>query len=65
REDVAALATWADALKVDTVVCTAKDLVKLRLDRLGGSQLWALAIELAITHGREQLEARLEDLLPQ
>lgn len=65
REDVEGLAIWTDALNVDTVVCTAKDLVKLRLDRLGGSQLSALAIELAITHGREQLEARLEELLPQ
>ena len=64
REDVAALATWAESLDIEAVVCTAKDLVKLRLERIGNRPLWALAIELEITHGRVDLESRLDRLLP-
>lgn len=64
RADVEQLAAWVNALQVDTVVCTGKDLVKLRLDHLGNAALWALAIELDVTHGRDELEARLAQFVP-
>jgi tetraacyldisaccharide 4'-kinase len=59
REDVESLAQWVHSLSVDAVICTAKDLVKLRLDQIGGLPLWALAIELEILRGHEELEVRL------
>lgn len=64
REDVARLEQWVELLGVEIVVCTAKDLVKLRLNRIAGRPLWALAIEVEITSGREELERKLEPLLP-
>ena len=64
RDDVRSLAEWADSLDVAAVVCTAKDLVKLRLERTGRRPLWALAIELEIVRGGEAFESRLAELLP-
>ena len=63
--DVQILAEWADLLDVEMMVCTAKDLVKLRLQRIGRRPLWAVAIELKILRGSEEFEARLAALLPQ
>ncbi|HET6879727.1 MAG TPA: tetraacyldisaccharide 4'-kinase [Pirellulales bacterium] len=60
RDDVESLAAWADSHGVEAVVCTAKDLVKLRLDRLGNRPLWALGIALEITRGRNEFETLLE-----
>lgn len=65
RDDVAGLAAWSAALDVAALVCTAKDLVKLRLNDIGGRPLWALAIGLEISAGGDELEARLARLLPQ
>jgi tetraacyldisaccharide 4'-kinase len=65
RDDVAVLAGWVESLDVDAVVCTAKDLVKLRLDRIGDRPLWALGIAVEITRGREDFEALLERFVPQ
>lgn len=62
RENVAELSAWADSLDIAAVVCTAKDLVKLRLDRLGSRPLWAVAIELEMLTVQTELEARLEPL---
>lgn len=64
REDVEQLTEWVESLSVDAVLCTAKDLVKLRLDQIGGHPLWALAIELEILRGRNELEHRLSGSLP-
>lgn len=65
REDIDDLRTWARALPAEAaVVTTQKDLVKIRLDRLGERDLWALRIELAVTSGREALEARLHGAVP-
>jgi tetraacyldisaccharide 4'-kinase len=61
-EDVARLTEWAEGLGVTAVVCTQKDMVKLRVDRLGSIPLWALAIELEITAGEADLVARLVPL---
>lgn len=45
-------------------VTTQKDLVKLRVSRLGNCALWALRIRLEITAGREALEQKLLAVLP-
>lgn len=64
RDDVESLARWVESLDVEAILCTAKDLVKLRLETIGGRPLWALAIELEVTRGREELESRLANFLP-
>ena len=62
-EDIESLCRWADGLPdVCTVVCTHKDLVKLPREQLGAVPLRALAIELEITAGREEFEAKLVTL---
>ncbi len=53
------LAAWLGSLGVAAAVCTRKDLVKLPHDRLGQVPLWALAIELEVVAGRDELEALL------
>ncbi|HWB10885.1 MAG TPA: tetraacyldisaccharide 4'-kinase [Pirellulales bacterium] len=63
REDVESLARWVASLGAEAVVCTGKDLVKLRVDRLGAVPLWALTIELQIIRGQEDFEARLGKVL--
>jgi tetraacyldisaccharide 4'-kinase len=63
RDDVEELAQWAQQLQVDALVCTCKDLVKLGIDQLGSTPLWALSIELELLAGQPQLEARLEQLV--
>lgn len=63
-DDVEALDRWASGLPdVAAVVCTHKDLVKIRRRHLGAVPLWALAIELEITVGRQEFEARLATLV--
>ena len=64
RYDIEALAAWGDRLGADALVCTAKDFVKLRVEQIGRLPLWSLAIELKITSGQNELETRLESLLP-
>jgi len=62
--EVAALSTWAATLDADALVCTHKDLVKLNVDRLAGRPLWALSIELSFLAGQQELENRLQAILP-
>jgi tetraacyldisaccharide 4'-kinase len=64
RNDVESLAAWADTLAVELVVCTAKDLVKLRVERLGRARLCALAVEVEIVAGQREFEDRLTAFLP-
>jgi tetraacyldisaccharide 4'-kinase len=66
KEDIESLRTWARQLPADAVVVTTqKDLVKIQLDRIGGRELWALAIQLQITSGQEAFEAMLrKSVLP-
>lgn len=64
RDDVASLAQWGASLDVEAVVCTAKDLVKLRGAEIGRRPLWALAIALDIPSGCDSLEQRLARLAP-
>jgi tetraacyldisaccharide 4'-kinase len=63
RTDVEDLNTWARQQATDCVVVTTqKDLVKLRLARLGERGLWALRIHLHIDTGREALDQQLQAL---
>ncbi|MEM8669749.1 MAG: tetraacyldisaccharide 4'-kinase [Planctomycetota bacterium] len=61
-ETVRELMQWAGQLESDAelIVCTHKDLVKLRTDRLGRVPLKALQIELQVTDGIEILAAVIE-----
>ena len=63
-ETVEQLRNWVIELgtRVDQVICTHKDLVKLRTDRLGGRPLRALQIELRIVDGESELLSLLEGL---
>jgi tetraacyldisaccharide 4'-kinase len=63
RADVESLTEWAEGLDVAAAVCTQKDLVKLRIDRLGRRPLWALAIGLEFLAGQAELERKLESLV--
>jgi tetraacyldisaccharide 4'-kinase len=61
RVDVDDLRTWARGLSSDChVVVTQKDVVKLRLSRLGDLPLWSLRIRLHVETGADELERLLE-----
>jgi len=63
RADVESLTAWADRADIATVLCTQKDLVKLRTDRLGRHPLRAVRVGLEILSGREALEKKLQTLV--
>jgi tetraacyldisaccharide 4'-kinase len=64
RNDVDELRTWARQQATDCVVVTTqKDLVKLRLNRLGERELWALRIGLHVLSGQDLLDRRLKEAL--
>jgi tetraacyldisaccharide 4'-kinase len=64
RADVADLAAWARQQATDCVlVTTQKDLVKLRLPRLGPCELWALRIRLHVEAGQDALDRQLESVV--
>jgi tetraacyldisaccharide 4'-kinase len=61
--DVEDLRQWARVLPADAVIATTqKDLVKIRLDRLGERELWALRIALHFRAGAEELTRKLETI---
>ena len=64
-QTVSELQNWIRDLgdQVSRVVCTHKDLVKLRTDRLGGRPLSAIMIELTILSGSEALTAALTQVV--
>jgi tetraacyldisaccharide 4'-kinase len=62
--DVADLARWAQEGRADLVLTTQKDLVKLRVERLGSIRLRALRIGLEVLEGAEALDEALAPLLP-
>lgn len=65
RADVEELNSWAGRHATDCVaVTTQKDLVKLRLSRLGERPLWALQVRLHVEAGREALDRKLEEAVP-
>jgi len=58
------LRTWARPPATEgVVVTTQKDLVKLRLTRLGECELWALRIELHLHNGEDALDRKLKEAL--
>jgi tetraacyldisaccharide 4'-kinase len=60
RDDIVELRNWARQLPGDAVVATTqKDLVKIRLDRIGDRELWALQIQLKVAAGKDALEESL------
>lgn len=63
KTDVEQLIAWAEKLDVDAILCTHKDLVKLDIDRLGKTPLWALTIGIRFLAGEETLTVRLAKLL--
>jgi tetraacyldisaccharide 4'-kinase len=65
RADVEELRRWANGLPTGAVVVTTqKDLVKLRLARLGDRSLWCLRIRLRVESGQDVLDERLQSVLP-
>jgi tetraacyldisaccharide 4'-kinase len=65
RADVEDLRRWAETLPDGTnLVTTQKDLVKLRLSRLGDRPLWCVRIRLCVESGQDVLDERLLSVLP-
>jgi tetraacyldisaccharide 4'-kinase len=65
RDDVEDLRRWAGLLPADgVVVTTQKDLVKVRLPRLGDRPLAALRVRLHVGAGRDALHHHLDAILP-
>ena len=62
--DVASLREWARDTGAELVLTTQKDLVKLRVERLGTVPLRALRIGLDVLEGAGPLESALASLLP-
>ncbi|HVX63967.1 MAG TPA: tetraacyldisaccharide 4'-kinase, partial [Pirellulales bacterium] len=62
RTDIESLVAWCEELHAELAVCTAKDLVKLGIERLGRLPLGAVAIELEFVAGQQEFEARLQSL---
>ena len=60
QADLDDLASWVAGANVAAVLCTQKDLVKLKALELGSRPLWALGIELDFLTGQSELEAELE-----
>jgi tetraacyldisaccharide 4'-kinase len=63
RDDVASLSPWSQ--QADMVLCTRKDLVKLRVPTLGSIPLWAVEIEIGFLSGEEILSTRIAELAKQ
>lgn len=61
------LRAWIESLgdRVDQVVCTHKDLVKLQTDRLGGRPLAAMVIELDLVGSIDALDTALSGIVQQ
>jgi tetraacyldisaccharide 4'-kinase len=63
RADVEDLNAWAQQQTEECIVLTTqKDLVKLRLARLGGRALWAVRIRLVFQSGQDALDRKLREV---
>ena len=62
RDDIERLGQWARESGAGAIVCTAKDLVKIRVDRLGSLPLYALAIGMEFLEGQAGFEALVTQL---
>jgi tetraacyldisaccharide 4'-kinase len=64
RADVEELRGWARGLPAGAIALTTrKDLVKLRLSRLGDWPLWALRVRLHVESGQDALDRQLQAAL--
>jgi tetraacyldisaccharide 4'-kinase len=64
RTDVEDLRNWVRQQATDCLVLTTqKDLVKLRLARLGGRDLWAIQVRLHVTSGQDALDRMLRSVV--
>jgi len=63
REDVASLIEWLDRERIDLILCTEKDQVKLGVDRLGDRPLCALRIGLDFLEGQTELSAAVDAVI--
>ena len=62
--DIDDLEAWVGRQAMDCVVVTTqKDLVKLRLPRLAGKELWALRVRLQFEAGQDALDRKLKEAL--
>ena len=61
--DVEELAVWVDEQRIDLLMVTHKDLVKLPSVRIGNAELWALEIGVEFLTGEDELTSRLFDLI--
>jgi tetraacyldisaccharide 4'-kinase len=61
--DLEQLAEWSRSEKLAAVLCTGKDQVKLQVDRLDETPVWALEIGIQFLSGEAEMQARLESLL--
>lgn len=57
--ELTALSVMARNANAEALVCTQKDLVKLRQDELNTVPLWAIAIEMQFLSGQEAFEAKV------
>lgn len=64
RADVERLAARASETSAESIVCTLKDLVKIRLDQLAGRPLEAVEIGIEFLAGESYLTKLLEPLVP-
>ena len=63
RADIDSIAAWLDTLAgVEAVVCTHKDLVKIGVNRIESTPLWALAIEMELLAGENPFVEKLEGI---
>jgi tetraacyldisaccharide 4'-kinase len=59
NDELRELEHWSAASGAAAILCTRKDLVKLRVDSLGGRPLWAVQIEMQFLRGDETFSERL------
>ncbi len=57
------LRDWIRTTECEAVVCTHKDLVKLKVDRLDDKPLWAVKIDVEFLAGKELLVTRVSEPL--
>jgi len=62
QADLESLAATAGQLKVEAVVCTKKDLVKIGRDHLGDCPLWAVGVGIEFLAGQGEVEKKLAGL---
>lgn len=63
RDDIRDLTDWLTHTKAEAAICTEKDLVKIGLDQLGATRLWAVRVEMGFVSGQQELEQRLSCLV--